>query len=56
MFYFNFLKGFFKCSACRYICATHVCLLPKDQKRMSNALELELQVTVNSHAGAGNQT
>lgn len=42
MFYFNFLKGFFlKCFACRYICATHAYLLPKDQKRMSNTLEPE---------------
>lgn len=36
--------------ACKYVCELHTCLVPTEsQKRVSNPLELELQMVVKPH-------
>ena len=38
------------------ICASCVCSADRDKTRLSDLLELELQVVVSCHVGAGNAT
>jgi hypothetical protein len=47
-----------ECFACRYVCLCTMCVLSfhGGQKRVSNPLELQLQMAVNHRAGAENQT
>lgn len=47
----------YKCFACIFVCVLHVCLVPPTQgyKRVSDSLELELQMTVSCHVDARNQ-
>lgn len=40
----------FMCFSCMYVWATHACLV----KRVWDPLELELQMVMNYHVGAGN--
>lgn len=53
LFFLNLLY-FCESLACVYICVPHVRLVPRDRKRMSDAMELELQTVVSPHVGAGN--
>ena len=45
-----------ECFACMYICTLYAYRVHRDQKRGSDPLELELQMVVGHHVGAGNQT
>lgn len=51
---FIYLKIVYGCSACMYVCATHVCSACRGQKRESDPLDLEFQMVVTDHVGAGN--
>jgi hypothetical protein len=35
-------------------CVLHICSVHRDQKRVSDPLELELEKVVSQHVGAGN--
>lgn len=54
LFFFKNLLYFCESFACVCICVPHVPLVPRGQKRVSNALELEFQMVVSHHVGAGN--
>lgn len=44
-----------KCFSCMYVYLPHACLVPTEsQKREPDPLELELQVFLDHHVGAGN--
>lgn len=46
-----FLFYVFKCFACMYISTPYVCSAPRDQKKVSDPLELELGMAVSCHVG-----
>jgi hypothetical protein len=54
LFYLMSLLFVYGCFACIYVCALNVCSAHRDQKRESYLLELELQMVVSCHKGAGN--
>ena len=45
----------YECYASMYVCTLHVCSASGGQKRTSDPLELELQMFVSCHVGAGNE-
>lgn len=47
----------YECSFWLYVCAPHACLVPAEARnRASDPLELELQIVLSHHVGAGNWT
>lgn len=55
VFIFRFFRLFYVFFACVYAYAPHVYLVSTGQKRVLDALELELQIAVDHHMGAGNK-
>lgn len=53
---FKLLFYVYKCFACVCICVLQACGAHGSQKRASDLMELELQVVVSCHVGAGHQT
>jgi hypothetical protein len=45
-----------ECFACIYVCVLYAYSTHRDQRRVSDPLELELQLSVSCHVGAGNGT
>lgn len=41
------------CFACMFDCVPHVCLVPEEAKRLSDPLELALQMIVSLHLHMG---